>query len=252
MKAISIISGKGGVGKTTTVINLGACLSDIGHNVLVIDANISTPDVSLSLGAPVVPIALQHVLSGKSEPKEAIYSHSSGAKIIPSSLSLAGDISKLHTVTKKLKNSFDYILIDSAAGIGEDVSASINAADSCIIVTNPELPAITGALKTIRLAEKMKKNILGVIVTRKSKNQLSLKNVQSMLDYPILGVIPEDSAVKEAQLGKSTLLDFPDSDAAEGYKKVACKLSGTRREKEFFEKMRDFAKNFRISIRFGR
>ncbi len=253
MRTIAIVSGKGGVGKTTTTINLGAHLNELGHNVLVIDGNMATPDISLSLGAPVVPVALQHVLSGKNKPEEAVYVHHSGTKVLPSSLSIQGNLDRLYSVTRKLRDSFDYILIDSAAGVGEDVEASIRAADECLIVTNPELPAVTGALKTIRLAERLKKPVLGVLVTRKNKNQLSLKNVKSMLDYPILGVIPEDDNVKAAQLERETLTAFPDSKAAKGYKKFAMKLSGVcEEEKGFFEMLKDFAGNFKVSVKFGK
>jgi septum site-determining protein MinD len=252
MRTISIVSGKGGVGKTTTAINLAAYLNALGQNVLLIDANINTPDVGLSLSAPVVPISLQHVLSGKNNPEEAIYVHKSGTKIMPSSLSLAADIKNLEKVTKKLKENFDFIIIDSAAGLGEDVLASIKAADECLIVTNPELPAITGAMKTIKLAEKMKKQILGILITRKTKN-FSLKSVKAMLDYPVIGIIPEDNKVREALDEKETLLSHPRSNAAKGYEKMALKLlyAEDLEEKGFFEKIADKIKNFKVTVKFG-
>ena len=178
MRIISVVSGKGGVGKTTTAINLAAYLNSIGQNVLLIDANANTPDVGLSLGAPVVPVSLQHVLSGKNNAEDAVYTHRSGTKVMPSSLSLSAEIKNLSKVTGKLRNNFDFIIIDSAAGLGDDVIASIKAADECLIVTNAELPAITGAMKTIKLAEKMNKKILGVLVTRRANNSISLKNIK--------------------------------------------------------------------------
>ena len=64
-KLITITSGKGGVGKTTTAINLGAALNAFGKDVVVLDANLTTPNVGLHLGAPLVPVSLNHVLSGK-------------------------------------------------------------------------------------------------------------------------------------------------------------------------------------------
>jgi septum site-determining protein MinD len=249
MRTIAIVSGKGGVGKTTTAINLSAYLNDFGQNVLVIDANINTPDIGLSLGAPIVPIALQHVLSGKNKAEEAIYVHHTGTKIMPSSLAVNGEIKKLGKITNSLKN-FDFIIIDSAAGLGEDAISSIKSADECIIVTNPELPALTGALKTIKAIEKINKKILGVLVTRKTKGQLSLKNVEDMLEYPIIGIIPEDNKVKISQKEKETLLDYSGK-ASNGYKKLALRLLDAEEEDTIY-KIKEFIKNFKISINFGK
>jgi len=77
---IVIISGKGGVGKTTTAINLGAAINYFKKDVLIIDGNLSTPNVGLHLNSPEVPVNLNHVLLGKAEVFEAIYEHSSGVK----------------------------------------------------------------------------------------------------------------------------------------------------------------------------
>src|SRR3990167_9554362 len=87
-KLITITSGKGGVGKTTTAINIGAAINQFGKEVIIVDANLTTPNVGLHLGAPIVPISLNHVLLGKAKIAEAIYEHESGTKIIPSSLSV--------------------------------------------------------------------------------------------------------------------------------------------------------------------
>ena len=250
MKTIAIVSGKGGVGKTTSAINLSAYLTSLGYNVLLVDANVNTPDVGLSLGAPVVPISLQHVLSGKNNAEDAIYTHHSGIKVMPSSLSISSDIKNLGKVIGKLKN-FDFVIIDSAAGLGDDVISAIKASDECLVVTNPELPALAGALKTINAAEQLKKSILGVLVTRKAKNQLSLKNVRAMLGYPIIGVIPEDDKVKESQLDKDTLVRFPRSNASKGYKKLALNITGARLEdKNFLGKIVDGLKNIKFSINY--
>src|SRR3989338_7722171 len=106
-KLITITSGKGGVGKTTTAINLGAAINKFGKDVIVVDTNLTTPNVGLHLGAPIVPVNLNHVLLGKAKVSDAIYEHESGTKIIPSSLSIKElkrlDHSKLKDVGKSLK-----------------------------------------------------------------------------------------------------------------------------------------------------
>src|SRR3990167_2324754 len=190
-KLLTIISGKGGVGKTTTAINLGAAINKFGKDVVVVDANLTTPNVGLHLGAPIVPVNLNHVLLGKAKVSDAIYEHESGTKIIPSSLSIKElkrlDHSKLKDVGKSLKRLADFIIYDSAAGLGEEAISSIEAADSLIIVTNPEIPAVTDALKTAKLADEMGKEVLGVVVTRVRgvRTEMPLDNIREMLDLPI-------------------------------------------------------------------
>ena len=83
-KVYVITSGKGGVGKTTTAVNLGAALNKFKEDVLIVDANLSTPNLGLHFGAPIVPVSLSHVLQGKAEIEDAIYEHSSGLKLVPS------------------------------------------------------------------------------------------------------------------------------------------------------------------------
>ncbi|GAH84164.1 unnamed protein product, partial [marine sediment metagenome] len=87
-KIIVIASGKGGVGKTTTAINLATAMNYFGKDVLVIDGNLSTPNVGIHLNAPEVPVSLNHVLQEKAEPFEAVYEHESGIKIMPASISI--------------------------------------------------------------------------------------------------------------------------------------------------------------------
>src|SRR3989344_5064130 len=102
-KFILITSGKGGVGKTTAAVNLATAMHDFDEDVTLVDVNLTTPNVGLHLGAPVVPVTLNHVLSGRAELVDAIYEHSSGTKVIPSSLSI-----------KELKNLNEIDLIPVA------------------------------------------------------------------------------------------------------------------------------------------
>jgi septum site-determining protein MinD len=86
---ISIISGKGGVAKTTTSINLGAALSYFGKDVIVVDANLTTPNIGVHLGVPVVPVHLHHALQGKHNIRDAVYMHPGGTKFVPASIALS-------------------------------------------------------------------------------------------------------------------------------------------------------------------
>jgi septum site-determining protein MinD len=232
-KLLTIISGKGGVGKTTSAINLGAALNSFGKEVIVVDANLTTPNVGLHLGAPIVPVNLNHVLLGKAKIGDAVYEHESGTKIIPSSLSVKElrrlNHKKLRDVGRSLRKMADFVIFDAAAGLGEEAVSSMEAADALVLVTNPEIPAVTDALKTAKLAEEMGKEIMGVIVTRSRglKSEMPLSNIKEMLDLPILGVVPEERRMQEALAEKDALLHtHPRTKAAQAYKKIAAKIAG--------------------------
>lgn len=237
---ITVVSGKGGVGKTTTAINLGVALNFFGKDVIILDANLTTPNVGLHLGAPIVPVNLNHVLLGKAKISDAIYEHSSGTKIIPSSLSVKElkrlNPSKLKETGKKLKRMADYIIFDGAAGLGDEAVAAIEAADDLIIVTNPEIPAVTDALKTSKLASDLGKNIKGVIVTRvkNSKSEMPIDNIAEMLELPILGVVPEDKNVPMSVVMKDAVVNTnPRSGASRAYMKIAAKIMGKTDYKDY-------------------
>lgn len=246
-RLITVASGKGGVGKTTTSINIGTALNSFGKDVIVVDANLTTPNIGLHLGAPIVPVSLNHILNGKAKISEAIYEHESGTKIIPSSLSI-NDLknlnhSKLKEVGRKLRKMADIVIYDCAAGLGGEAIAAMEAADEIILVTNPEIPAVTDALKTSKMIEQLGKNVRGVIVTRvkKSKSEMPISNVAEMLELPILGIIPEDEKIQSALAMKEALIHaYPKSKAAVEYKKIAAKLIGNESYKEnsgFFKRI---------------
>lgn len=232
-KVIVITSGKGGVGKTTSAINLGAAINQFGEDVLVIDCNLSTPNVGVHLGSPEVPINLNHILLKKAEPLEGVYEHESGLKIIPSSLSIKElekiKPEKLKDFKKDFEKISDYIIIDSAAGLGNEAMSAIKLADELIVITNPEMPAITDALKAIKMAETEKIPIKGVIMTKVKKNNVEMapQTVREMLEVPILGMIPDDISVSKALNFKDAVVHtFPKSAAARAYKEIAANILG--------------------------
>jgi len=232
-KIYAIISGKGGVGKTTTTINLGTSLNVLGEDVIILDGNLTTPNIGIHLGAPIVPVTLNHVLNGTAKIEDAIYEHESGTKIIPASLSLKEtertNYKKLPEIARRLKKISNYILIDSAAGLGEEAKIAIDSSDEIIIVTNPEMAAVTDALKTIKLAEEKNKKVKGVIITRYQGKRLemSISNIKDMLEIPILGIIPEDDAIKESQVMKNSVIHtHPKSRAAKTYLNTTKRLLG--------------------------
>ncbi len=237
-RTILITSGKGGVGKTTSAINLAAALNLLGKKTLLIDSSLSA-DVGIHLGAPTVPISLNSVLAGKSKASEAIYKHSSGLLIMPSSLNLHNinkvKLENLVKVIGEISRYAEFIIIDCAAGLGDEVLYAINASNEIIVVTNAEMPAIANALKILQIARARGKIINGVIITKhgKHKNELSLENIHNFLEERIIGIVPEDEAVSNALAQREILVhSHPRSKAAISYKKIAAKLVGNKFESD--------------------
>jgi len=169
----------------------------------------------------------------KADAFEAVYEHESGIKIMPSSLSIK-DLrkikpEKIKDFKEEFKKISDFVIVDSAAGLGIEAMSVIEMADELIIVTNPEMPAITDALKAVKMAEQMNKVIKGVIVTRVRKNDIEMKPeiVKEMLEIPILGMIPEDFCVqKSLRLKDAVVHTHPKSKAARAYKEIAAQILG--------------------------
>jgi septum site-determining protein MinD len=242
-KIYGLISGKGGTGKTTSAINLGAALNSLGEDVVIVDANLSTPNIGLHLGASVVPVNLNQVLDNRAKLEQAIYKHESGLKILPSSLSIKElrkiKYEKLKEVGKKLKKSEGHIIFDSSAGLGRETRAVIDSADELILVTQAEMPAITDALKIAKLAEQFDKEIKGFILTRhkNKKTEMSLDNIKDLLEIPLLGIVPEDKNMQQALSLKNAIIHtHPKSKSAKAYKDIARKLIGKEEEKPSFFK----------------
>lgn len=232
-KVIVITSGKGGTGKTTTAINLGAAINYFGKDVLIVDANLSTPNVGIQLNSPEVPVNLNQVLNKKASAQEAVYQHSSGLKIMPASLSvrelknLAPE--KLKSLKKELRNMADYVILDSAAGLEGEAASAIRAADEVIVVANPEIPSITSALKTVKYAQQLKKPVNGVLMTRVKQDKIEMhpEEVKDMLETPVLGMVPEENSVRKALNVKDSVIStYPKSRTSRAYKEIAAEILG--------------------------
>jgi len=232
-RIVSILSAKGGTGKTTTSINLAAALAQHGQHVIVVDGNLTTPNVSVHLGIPLYPVTLHDVLRGNAGIKQAVYSHASGIEVVPASLSVEDldgiDADDLHSSLESLFTEKGIIIVDGAAGIGKEARAAVELADEIIIVTNPDMPAVMDALKITKLAQRRGTQVSGVIVNRfrGKKYEMPLDDITEMLGVPILGVIHEDSNVPKSIASKTPLVLYkPWSRAAREFSKVAAALLG--------------------------
>lgn len=231
-RVIAFISGKGGVGKTTTAINVAQALFDSKKKVLLIDANVTTPNISLHYSINPSGYSLHDVLSGRVGIEKVIYKTETGIMVIPGGL----NFDNLKTKIKKslaatlltLMDKFDYIIIDAGAGLGMETQMAVKAAEEVILVTNPELPAITDALRAKKLAEDFRVNLLGVVLNKKTGLDFDLKdqNISEFLELPIIGEIPFDIHVSKSIKERIPVVtSYPLSKAAKAIKKLVNNIS---------------------------
>ncbi len=238
-RAILVTSGKGGVGKTTITSNLAAYLQKMGYDTVAIDANLTTPNLGIHLGMHLAKKTLHDVLRGTTRVENVLYTHPLGFKIIPGSISVNSlrnvKYKKLSSVVLKLLPKFDFVILDSAAGLGEETMNALDSVNEVLVITNPDLPSVTDALKTIKHVEKRNKRVIGVVINRvkKAKHDLSKKDVEDILGVPVISSVPEDVSIAKSIAKKIPVVHFDsNSPAAREIKKVAHSLT----ERHFYEK----------------
>jgi len=225
-KFIVIASAKGGAGKTTTAINLAALFGAMGKNITLIDADLTAPNISAYLGLPDVPVTLHDVLRGKNRTSEAIYLHPSGFKIMPAGASMLNEDFKkpFSSVALDIVGKTELAIIDSSATLGRETLDALRSADETIVVANPEMPSVLDAKRTIEAAEDSGSIIPGIVVNRarNGKNEISISEIKSMLQKPVIGIIPEDKSMRLSLLMKQPIVHtHPNSPASKGFKELA-------------------------------
>jgi septum site-determining protein MinD len=243
---ISVVSAKGGVGKTTVVSNVGTALvKNFGKRVLVVDGNITTPTLGVHLGMLSQEKTLHDVLAGNMNLTQAIYIHPCGLHIIPASLSPTSEYPDPQTLKEKLeeiKNSYDVIFIDGAAGIGREVISAIRASDNVLIVTNPEMTSVLSAIKAIKISRSLGIPILGVVLNRatREKHELRVSDVEELCEAKVIATIPYDKKIPES-IRRMTPVVLYDKNAKSvpAFNSLAAQIIGEELRKEgFFDKLK--------------
>lgn len=232
-RVIGIVSGKGGVGKTTLVSNLSYVLTELGKDVTAVDTNLTTPHLGLHLGLHMVPKSLHDFLRSDAKLHEVVYYHPYGFKVIPAGLSVNNligiDSDKLQQLTLNLIGKTDFVLLDSAPSLGKEATLSLKLSDEILLLTNPNLPAVLDILKVAKLAESLDKIVLGVVVNRvnKKENGLSTEEIEDIVKYTVIGEIPEDVNVQRALAARTAVVDYyPKSPASVEMRRLAHYLVG--------------------------
>ena len=240
---IGIVSGKGGVGKTTTTVNLGMAMHKLGENVVILDGDLKNPNFGMHLGILNYDTTINEAIEKEMPLFEALHIHETGLRFIPSHISLH----YLNTNPRKLKNMFDMfdskVLIDSPPGLGENALDVMEACDKIIVVTGPYLPDLTDCMKTIEIARDMGKGVIGIVLNsvRYEDYEIKSKEIEAITGLPVLQKIPWDENVLKSLAKKKPLVDLHDiSPAAISYYQLASKLTDKEYKKPLFLDLRRF------------
>ena len=231
-ETIGVISLKGGVGKTSTVVALGEALSGFGKKVLLVDGNFSAPNLGLHLNAVEPEKTLHHVMERKANPREAVQNFKN-FDFIPASVFTNSNISplKLKDRIKYFKRNYDIILIDSSPSLNEETLAVILASDKLLVVTTPDIPTLSTTMKAAQFAKQRGTPIAGLILNKVYNKgfELSLKDIEETSEIPILAVVPHDIHFLKALSKLKPYTSYrPKSKGSEEYRRLAASLLGER------------------------
>ncbi len=254
MRVITIASGKGGVGKTTVTANLAIALAKLGKSVTVIDGNITTPHLAMQFGMFYAPTTLNDLLKEKSANIiDALYFHESGVRIIPGSLNVRDlqgvDILNLKRIVKEIPYS-DFVLIDSAPGIGREAVAAMQSASEILYVTNPNIAAASDIIKISEVAKEIGLKQIGIVLNMVKRKiyELSASEIEEITGIPVISSIPYSNLIEQSYLlGKTVIEQKPYSKESIEFMKLAAYIAGEEYKvplSSYLHRIKDFFSAF--------
>lgn len=236
-RIVLVTSGKGGVGKTTTAVNVAQSLYSYGRKVVLLDLNLYSADVNLHLGAFRADKTFHDLLEGYAKEEEILYTHNSGLIFVPSSVAL-GKIKKLddkkvkrgvEKLIKFLDGKAEVIIIDAGIIFMNHVKNLLDNVTDVMLVTTPDKESVVNTLKASKLAEEKGKNIIGIVVNKVKGNKIEMKRgeIENFIEKPILVEIPNDEEVIYAQRLEFPVAHYkPDAEVSVKFRELASKLIG--------------------------
>lgn len=261
IRVISVTSGKGGVGKSNVVSNLAIALSSLGKKVLVVDADLGLGNLDVLLGLSPA-FNLNHVLSGEKSITDILIDGPLGIKIIPAGSGIQefttlGQHEKLKLLDEldQLDDLFDVMIVDTEAGISENVTYFTAAAQEIIVVVTPEPTSITDVYALIKLlATRYSEHHFKVLVNMAKDSEDALEVFRKLanvagrfldisLDY--LGCVTKDEKVVEAVKRQRAVTElFPDSEAAACFTTLAKRVIENTRQTRLKGNIQFFFRRF--------
>lgn len=237
-KTIVVTSGKGGVGKTTTVANIGTMLAKKKYTVCLIDADIGLRNLDVVMGLENrIVYNLVDVIEGNCRKPQAMIRDRklSNLCMIPAAQTReknAVNPEQMKTLCEELAEEFDYVFIDCPAGIEQGFKNAVAGAQMAIVVTTPEVSAIRDADRVIGLLEASLLKDIHLIINRlnhrmvKKGDMMSTADILSLLAVPLLGVVPESEEVVISTNRGVPLVHQRGSRAGHAFTQIAARLNG--------------------------
>jgi len=228
----AVASGKGGVGKTTTTVNLGTALAGAGNEVVVVDVDLGMANLAGFVSLEAGEATLHDVLAGKADVEAATYELANSIYAVPGGMELDSyadtETEALAPVVEQLRERFDYVLLDVGAGVSHETVLPLGLADSVLVVSTPEPASVQDSQKTVDLTDRAGGSVDGLVVTRvHPDSDISYTDIADGLGLELLATIPEDSAVRSSVFaGTPLVVHEPDSPAAMAYKRLAARVLG--------------------------
>lgn len=222
-RAYAVASGKGGVGKTATAAGLGTVLAAAGHDIVVVDADLGMPNLGSALGVE-SDTSIHDVLAGTA-PVSAATVETAGMDVVPGSRDLdafaRSQPAELDPVTDDLREQYDYVILDTGAGLSNDTVVPLEVADETVLVSTPVRTAVADTERAGELSRKVGTGIAGLVLNHADESDAVDADVE------VVGTVPKDRAIADSMAAGTPIVEHAaEAPAVAAYRSIAAEITG--------------------------